>query len=227
MGPSRAVGAFIAVLISSALSDLARGGDLVECEPQRVTGDGRYWAYRVVDGRECWYPGRPGKPKNELVWGRGTTFSARQTVEQPQAEIETEPSEPPSRLAAAPPEKDHRGNAGGVAPSGRRPVARVHLLLAGVDARRRPAAGLAVGLATARALRAVVDCQAKTRITGCSCRRCWPSSRAQPHPPALPQWPRWRPQAPRSFGNWGDKRTSCQARRRTPVALPPMQHRPR
>src|SRR2546430_13597876 len=107
MGRSRAapVGAFIAVLISGALIDLARGGDLVECEPQRVTGDGRYGAYGVVDGRECWYPGRPGKPKNELVWGRGTTFSARQTVEQPQAEIETEPSEPPSRLAAAPPEK--------------------------------------------------------------------------------------------------------------------------
>jgi len=102
MGWSRAAGAFIAVLILSALSDLARGGDLVECEPQRVTGDGRHWAYRIVDGRECWYPGRPGKPKNELLWGRGVTLSAHQTVDQPQAE--TEPSEPPSHLAA-PPEK--------------------------------------------------------------------------------------------------------------------------
>jgi hypothetical protein len=89
--------ALIAVLISGALFDFARGGDLVECEPQRVTGDGRYWAYRIVDGRECWYPGRPGKPKNELFW--------RQTVDQPEAETETEPSESPSRLAAAPPEK--------------------------------------------------------------------------------------------------------------------------
>jgi hypothetical protein len=53
MGPSRAVGAFIAVLISSALSDLARGGDLVECEPQRVTGDGRYWAYRGAASPAC------------------------------------------------------------------------------------------------------------------------------------------------------------------------------
>jgi hypothetical protein len=102
MGPSRAVGAFIAVLISSALSDLARGGDLVECEPQRVTGDGRYWAWRIVDGRQCWYPGRPGKPKNELFWGRGIP-SARQGMDQPEAE--TEQSEPPSRLVAAPPEK--------------------------------------------------------------------------------------------------------------------------
>src|SRR5256885_11988855 len=103
MGRGRAAGAFIAVPISGALIDVARGGDLIECEPQRVTGDGRHWAYRIVDGRECWYPGRPGKPKSELFWGREGTLTARQTVDQPQAE--TEPSEPPSRLSAAPPEK--------------------------------------------------------------------------------------------------------------------------
>src|SRR5215471_9663552 len=97
--------ALFAVLISGALIDVAHGGDRVECEPQRVTGDGHYWAYRIIDGRECWYPGRPGKPKNELYWGRGTTPSARQTVDQPEAETETVPSEPPSRLVAAPPEK--------------------------------------------------------------------------------------------------------------------------
>ena len=95
--------ALIAVLISGALIDLAHGNDLVECEPQRVTDDGRHWAYRIVDGRECWYPGRPGKPKNELYWVHGTTPSARQTVDQPGTE--TVPSEPPSRLVAAPPEK--------------------------------------------------------------------------------------------------------------------------
>ena len=95
--------ALFAVLISGALIDVARGGDRVECEPQRVTGDGHYWAYRIIDGRECWYPGRPGKPKNELYWVHGTTPSARQTVDQPGTE--TVPSEPPSRLVAAPPEK--------------------------------------------------------------------------------------------------------------------------
>jgi hypothetical protein len=95
--------ALIAVLISGALIDLAHGNDLVECEPQRVTGDGRHWAYRIVDGRECWYPGRPGKPKDELFWDRGITPSARRPLDQPEAE--TEPPEPPSRLVAAPPEK--------------------------------------------------------------------------------------------------------------------------
>src|SRR5262249_20510419 len=51
-------GALIAAVISGALIDLARGGDRVECELQRVTGDGHYWAYRIIDDRECWYPGR-------------------------------------------------------------------------------------------------------------------------------------------------------------------------
>jgi len=91
------------MLISGALIDIARGGDLVECEPQRVTGDGRYWAYSIVDGRECWYPGRPGKPKNELFWDHGITPPARQPVDQPEAA--TEPSEPPSNFVGAPPEQ--------------------------------------------------------------------------------------------------------------------------
>ena len=50
---------------------------------------------------------RAGKPKNELFWGRGVTPSARQTVDQPEAE--TEPSEPPSGVAAAPPGKPEAG----------------------------------------------------------------------------------------------------------------------
>jgi hypothetical protein len=102
---SQAAGAFIAVVILSALNAPARGGDAVACEPQRVTGDGHHWAYRIVDGRECWYSGRPGKPKNELFWDRGD--SASQTVDgpDPEREIETEPSEPPSRLVAAAPQR--------------------------------------------------------------------------------------------------------------------------
>jgi len=95
--------ALIAVLISGGLIDFARGGELVKCEPQQVTGDGRHWAYRIVDGRECWYPRRPGKPKNELFWDRGITPSARQPLDQ--AETETQPTEPSPRLATAPPEQ--------------------------------------------------------------------------------------------------------------------------
>ena len=92
----------IIVFISGALTDIARGGDLVACEPQRVTGDSSHWAYRIVDGRECWYPGRPGKSKNELFWDRGVAPSARRW-DPPEAE--TGPSEPPSNFMGAPPEQ--------------------------------------------------------------------------------------------------------------------------
>jgi hypothetical protein len=88
------------VVILSALNDHARGRDLVACEPQRVTGDGRHWAYRIVDGRECWYPGRPGKPKNKLFWDRGTSLSAGQTVDAPGLNSRSRPSHP-SRLLAS------------------------------------------------------------------------------------------------------------------------------
>ena len=57
-----------AVLVAVIPVDHARGGELMDCEPQRVRGDGRHWAYRIIDGRECWYPGERGKPKDELRW---------------------------------------------------------------------------------------------------------------------------------------------------------------
>jgi hypothetical protein len=94
MKRSQAAGAFIAVVMLSALNAPARGGELVACEPQRVTGDGRHWAYRIIDGRECWYAGQPGKPKSELFWDRGDPVSASQTEDGPDPELETEPSEP-------------------------------------------------------------------------------------------------------------------------------------
>jgi hypothetical protein len=31
------------------------------------TGDA-YWSWREIDGRRCWYRGRPGKPKDQLYW---------------------------------------------------------------------------------------------------------------------------------------------------------------
>jgi len=31
------------------------------------TGDA-YWSWREIDGRRCWYQGRPGKAKDQLYW---------------------------------------------------------------------------------------------------------------------------------------------------------------
>jgi hypothetical protein len=95
--------ALTAVLILGA--PVARGGDLVECEPQHVTSDGRHWAYRIIDGRECWYPGRPGKPKNELIWSNGTSATAAdparaETKPSDQTAADIEPSKPQPNIKA-------------------------------------------------------------------------------------------------------------------------------
>ena len=150
-----------AVLVAVIPVDHARGGELMDCEPQRVRGDGRHWAYRIIDGRECWYPGERGKPKDELRWTEVPSATQESGVlEQPdvearppapapqrpgvveQAEVEASPPEPTlDPTAASPGARHHQADAGGVARGRRRSVARFHLLLAGAaDGRLGPAA---------------------------------------------------------------------------------------
>jgi len=94
--------AAVAVLLAAILVDHARGGELMDCEPQRVSGDGRHWAYRIIDGRACWYPGERGKPKGELRWSEAPSVPQRSGVLE-QAEVEGSPPEPTLELAAESP----------------------------------------------------------------------------------------------------------------------------
>lgn len=61
---------------ASAGADLrtAAAPAAIECRLQKPPGDPRWWSFRLdVDGerrQRCWYPGKPGKPKQELHWGR-------------------------------------------------------------------------------------------------------------------------------------------------------------
>jgi hypothetical protein len=82
-----------AVLIAAIPVDHTRGGELMDCEPQLVRGDGRHWAYRIIDGRECWYPGARGKPKDELRWTKAPSATQESGVlEQP--DVEASPPAP-------------------------------------------------------------------------------------------------------------------------------------
>jgi hypothetical protein len=61
----------VMTLLILAVPRQARGGERVACEPQPVRGDGKEWHYRTkVGGRpeQCWYIGRPMKPRSELYW---------------------------------------------------------------------------------------------------------------------------------------------------------------
>ncbi len=85
-----------AVLVAAVPVEHARGGELMDCEPQRVRGDGRHWAYRILDGRQCWYPGQAGKPKDELRWREAPSATEESAVlDQPY--VEARPPAPAAR----------------------------------------------------------------------------------------------------------------------------------
>ena len=59
-------GSSIAVALLLLISS---GASATECQssPGR---DGKWWSYRIVDGRNCWYQGRPGRSKDLLRWAK-------------------------------------------------------------------------------------------------------------------------------------------------------------
>jgi hypothetical protein len=42
------------------------GGTVCQASP----GSGGYWTWRLIDGRKCWYEGKPGMSKDNLRWIR-------------------------------------------------------------------------------------------------------------------------------------------------------------
>jgi len=46
-----------------------------ECLPAKPGNQrGQYYSWRVIDGRACWYAGRPGRPKHQLHWAGRTGY---------------------------------------------------------------------------------------------------------------------------------------------------------
>ena len=80
------LGAAAILLLSS------RAAGAIECSSSRQH-DGRYWSYREIDGRRCWYPGQRGFAKSRLHWSR--VLPDRAPVHSPPVE--------PAAIAAAPP----------------------------------------------------------------------------------------------------------------------------
>jgi hypothetical protein len=61
---------------------------MTACQPSRPSDARDYWSWRLIDGRQCWYQGQPGRSKATLFW----------PVEQPPPEPEVEQ---PEQLAMA------------------------------------------------------------------------------------------------------------------------------
>jgi hypothetical protein len=63
--PSIALAAFIATLISVGMP-IAQAKQ--QCSASMPSTPQRWWSYRFIDGRKCWYKGKPMLSKSLLEW---------------------------------------------------------------------------------------------------------------------------------------------------------------
>ena len=64
-----------------------------ECRSAKPPDAREYWSWRQIDGRQCWYAGRPGRSKATLHW------PAAQPTPSPEAE---QPPKQPAQSQQAP-----------------------------------------------------------------------------------------------------------------------------
>ena len=55
------VAAFSLVVVSTALAKQ-------QCRPAMPSNPHGYWSWRLIDGRKCWYEGKPMLSKSALEW---------------------------------------------------------------------------------------------------------------------------------------------------------------
>ena len=59
----------ISGLVFAAALTCSSGAHSIECRSEK--GDGYPWAWRQIDGKRCWYKGKPGMDKKLLRWAEG------------------------------------------------------------------------------------------------------------------------------------------------------------
>jgi len=52
------------------------GAWALECQ-EGIQGGDSHWAWRLIEGRKCWYKGAPGMDKSLLHWSHADDTSAR------------------------------------------------------------------------------------------------------------------------------------------------------
>ena len=55
--------------IAVALLLISSGASATECQSSPGQ-DGKWWSYRIVDSKRCWYQGKPGRSKDLLHWAK-------------------------------------------------------------------------------------------------------------------------------------------------------------
>src|SRR5258705_7543318 len=82
----------VAVTIPLAWS--ATASSAVECRAELPSARTDYWSWRIIDGKRCWYPGRPGMSKDKLQWPRSAQEPYREQNEVVQPKNERDRFQP-------------------------------------------------------------------------------------------------------------------------------------
>jgi hypothetical protein len=66
-----------------------------ECRAEIPARQHGYWSYRLIDGRKCWYEGKPGLSKSLLEWPKeeAKTEAKAEPRQEPKKELKQEPRE--------------------------------------------------------------------------------------------------------------------------------------
>ena len=85
--PTLVLGAGIVSVLTISFFGLATSAQAKQCHAQRPSDAETYWSYRLIDGRKCWYEGKPGYSKSLLQWPATQTAktSPRQEPDAPSA----------------------------------------------------------------------------------------------------------------------------------------------
>ena len=66
---SMALAAFVAALLLLGIPGAEAKQECSAAAPSNPNG--KWWSYRLIDGRKCWYEGKPGLSKALLEWPTG------------------------------------------------------------------------------------------------------------------------------------------------------------
>jgi hypothetical protein len=63
--------------------------ETIECASEVPAAPRGHWYYRIIDGRKCWYQGKPMMPKSSLSWTKPSVAEVKTAAPEQPAETPT------------------------------------------------------------------------------------------------------------------------------------------
>jgi len=70
-----------AMILAAASLATATSAQAIQCSAERPSNARSYWSYRLIDGRKCWYEGKPMLSKASLHWAPSRSASTASRTE--------------------------------------------------------------------------------------------------------------------------------------------------